>query len=494
MIDFGSWKEKDLRVSTLSLDPRNPRIPDLGDHPSERDIIAALIEHEDVYELAKSIADVGGLYPSELLLAVEENDERVVVEGNRRLAALKLIDSPEKAPEAQVKKFRLLKERIPPQNIEKAKVSIAPSREAAAPVIVNRHTGNSLHRWQPGQQAKYIRTLVGPGYTIDDVAKSIGMSRSEIVKNLRTDTMLQVARTLMLPDDVRSKVQDPRVFSVSSLERLIQSPAALKFLGVEFDGDGGLVGHVEEAEFKKGYTRMVSDVAVANVDTRTLNGAEEIQEYLSSFGADTPNKQKKGVFTSASLLSGKTPASAAAIRTASPKLSTGPAVPRDAVYLIPKSFKFRLLSAPRIKEVFVELRSLKVAEFPNACAVLLRIFLEMVIGHYLDATGKIKPLLQAAQKKNKPADWYPPLSHLLNAVLQDSAITLKPLPKRGLQRMLSDDNSMLSLEHLNQFVHNQYVAPTERDLRKLWAMLEPLLSQLMEGAVAAGPVKKKSTP
>jgi hypothetical protein len=38
----------------------------------------------------------------------------------------------------------------------------------------------------------------------------------------------------------------------------------------------------------------------------------------------------------------------------------------------------------------------------------------------------------------------------------------------------------LSLEHIDQFVHNRYIAPNERELRIMWSAIEPLLEQFME--------------
>ena len=108
-MDLTAWKEREFKVTSLSLDSQNPRIPEFGGAPTVRQIIAALIEYEDVLELAKSIVQFGGLYPSEALICVEENGEKVIVEGNRRLAALKLLDSPDVAPEGYVAKFRAQK-------------------------------------------------------------------------------------------------------------------------------------------------------------------------------------------------------------------------------------------------------------------------------------------------------------------------------------------------------------------------------------------------
>jgi hypothetical protein len=179
-MDLSSWKTGHVKVSGLDLDQMNPRIPGIANQRSTRDIVAALIDHEDVLGLAKSIVDFGGLYPSERLIAVDEQNEKVVVEGNRRLAALKLLHSPDLAPENHVERFRNLSNKIDPHAIEKVEVVIAPSRAAAARLIVARHTGDSVKRWSPVQQARYIRTLVKPGHTIEEVAEDIKLTAGEI--------------------------------------------------------------------------------------------------------------------------------------------------------------------------------------------------------------------------------------------------------------------------------------------------------------------------
>ena len=178
-MDLNRWKKHHFKVSTLELDPLNPRIPALIDTPSQRDIVAYLVEHEDVLDLAKSIADFGGLYPNESLIAVEEDGRKTVVEGNRRLAALKLLNSPDPAPDNMKGKFRSLIHNLPTEAIEKVEVVLAPSR-AAAHAIVARHTGDVVKRWSRTQQAKYIRTLVGGDQTIEDVADEVQMTPGEV--------------------------------------------------------------------------------------------------------------------------------------------------------------------------------------------------------------------------------------------------------------------------------------------------------------------------
>jgi hypothetical protein len=472
-----NWKTAYVKVTGLELDPQNPRIPNIGGHKGTRDLVAELIEHEDVLGLAKSIVESGGLYQNERVIVVEENSEKIVVEGNRRLASLKLLHSPDLGPEPFVEKFRTLSNKIDPRSIEKVEVVFAPTRAAAARLIVARHTGDAVRRWSPAQQARYIRTLVKPGHTIEEVAEDIKLSVSEIRDFLRTDTMMQLAHIMPLPEPVRAALDDKDKFSVTTLERLTQSSEGQLVLGLGFDSDGNAVGHLDGEEFKKAYTQIVTDIATGKINTRELNNSADIKKYLNGLGDAKPNPKKKGTWTSVEMLSGKTAAAKTAIKAASkPK---APATPKDDAFLIPKGFKCRL-TQPRIKEIFGELRRMKRHDFPNGCAVLTRIFLELVIGHYLDKTGKIQPLLDRAKKDKKPSDWYPSLTQMLAALLQDPDFKLKPLPKKALNKMVSDDDSLLSIEHVNQFVHNRYVAPTDRDLKMLWAKLEPLLEPMMD--------------
>ena len=474
MTDFTGWHERWAKVVTLSLDARNPRIPDAGREATQREVVAELVEHDDVYGLAKGMVEQG-YFPTEVLIGIQENERSTIIEGNRRLAALKLLLSPEMAPDGRVARFRLLQNRVNPDTIEKVRVIFAPSREAAAPLIINRHTRTGVERWKPAQQAKYLRSLVSPNVSMAELADHLGVERGDLSNNLRTDTMYRIACGLPLPDGIRTVVCDPRSFNASALERLVQSARAMEFLGIAFDDKGNVIGRVHVDEFKKAYGRMVRDIVRAKIDTRFLNTSQQISDYVSRFGVDAPNRKRKGNFTSESLL-----ASEGQLVTQPPGAvgAPPPVKRRESCHLIPANIKCGLANG-RINDVFRELRRLKVRDFPNAVAVLLRIMLELVAGNYLDKTGKIGPILQAAKQRGKPNDWYPSLRQMMTALLADNDMNLVPLARKGLNKMVSDEGHPLSLDKMDQFVHNRYVAPTERELRRLWEALEDLLVQLL---------------
>lgn len=288
MIDYSEWKDTQHSVSTLLLDHHNPRIPDSGSDLTQRELIADLVENDKVLELAKSIVD-NGYYPVEALIIVQEGGKEYVVEGNRRLAALKLLISPEVAPENWERRFRALANRIDPKSIRKVKVVRAPSREAAAPVIMSKHTRSQVESWSPLMQAKFYRNLVKRGLTVDDIAEQYGLQPSEITDALQRNTMYSIACALDLPEDVAKKVQNQRQFPVTTLERLYRTPQVKQFLGIEFDENKRLVGKVPPHEFKKGYAKIVSDIATGEVHSRSLNTTAEMDEYLASFDEQRPD-------------------------------------------------------------------------------------------------------------------------------------------------------------------------------------------------------------
>lgn len=86
------WAPVDTSVDDLLLDPNNPRLTELGleSRPTQSDILAALWTRMAVDEVALSIA-ANGFYSHEPLYATKEQGKLYVVEGNRRLAAVKLL-------------------------------------------------------------------------------------------------------------------------------------------------------------------------------------------------------------------------------------------------------------------------------------------------------------------------------------------------------------------------------------------------------------------
>ena len=81
-----------MRIDDLSFDLKNPRLTEfeLNPNSTEEDIIRILWQAMDVNELVMSIA-ASGFFPHEPVIVVKEGEKNIVIEGNRRLAA---VDTP----------------------------------------------------------------------------------------------------------------------------------------------------------------------------------------------------------------------------------------------------------------------------------------------------------------------------------------------------------------------------------------------------------------
>jgi hypothetical protein len=79
-----------VSVERLRLDTKNPRIQQIGQGLDQSEILKLLWREYSVEEVAWSIAQ-NGFFPHEPLFVAEEDGELVVVEGNRRLAAVLIL-------------------------------------------------------------------------------------------------------------------------------------------------------------------------------------------------------------------------------------------------------------------------------------------------------------------------------------------------------------------------------------------------------------------
>lgn len=137
----------------LKLDPKNPRLPEemLGKDAVEQ--LPLFYREYNLDELAKSYIE-NGFFTSEALIVSKE--DKIVLEGNRRLAALKYLHHDDDAKLADLPEFELLDEdRHQLTNLETIPVIYTNDRESIAPYLGFRHI-NGPKQWLPSAKARYI--------------------------------------------------------------------------------------------------------------------------------------------------------------------------------------------------------------------------------------------------------------------------------------------------------------------------------------------------
>ena len=162
-------------VDDLRFDVLNPRFVDFSDS-DENAIIKFLFEEADLNELIQSIS-VSGFIDYEPLLVLKEKSHYIVLEGNRRLGAVKLLRS--------VALQRSLGLSLPPlkgniqSSTDELRVLKMESRESARAFIGFKHI-NGPHKWDSLAKAKYAAEWLADGGNIQDIARTLGDTHNTV--------------------------------------------------------------------------------------------------------------------------------------------------------------------------------------------------------------------------------------------------------------------------------------------------------------------------
>ena len=471
-----------VKAGSLLLDPKNTRIPSERRSNDQRRLLHELLEHEDVTTLASSIAK-RGLFPNERLVVVANGRRYTVLEGNRRLAAIKLLLNPELAPtERQVKYFRRLSMSADLAALGKIDVAIVQSRIAAAPIIAALHTKEAKKRWSSLQQARFYRELVEEGQTPAEVAEEVGVTLGEVRSYLRTELLYRLALTLDYDDHVRRKIEDSK-YPLTTLERFIESKIGRKFLGIELDDDKGFRGIVHPDRFKAVLARVAEDIATTPGMTRRINNEEGFKSYITQTEENIEKTKVRGKFDAESLLGGGEAEYTEAGGKDEPK-PVRARTPKPSPSIVPRGFVCTTLN-DRVRTVFKELKSLKIVEHRNSTGVMLRVLLDIALWEFIRRNGLEKTVCdhfdKTGKKRRNNPDWTPPLRDLISYAVENRIFPgMTASGYRSVRTLAARDaNYFITIEGFNAFTHNPCVTPTEGDLRALWQRAEPMLEIIL---------------
>ncbi len=218
-----------VEIDKLRLDPRNPRLKEGMENASQPELLTELAREYELQDLARSIAD-NGYFSEEPLVVVKDKNKKTwtVVEGNRRLAALQMLELPDAAPKSlRAQWIELSKNRI-------KRVSLVPvleyeSRNEITPYLGFRHI-TGVMQWRPYQKARYIAQLVEDNeLTFPQIARFIGSKTPTVREHYIAYTMVRQARDQMLIDTTFAEA------SFGVLRRSLSDPNIRTYLGLELD-------------------------------------------------------------------------------------------------------------------------------------------------------------------------------------------------------------------------------------------------------------------
>jgi hypothetical protein len=448
-----------IPIQKLLIDLQNPRY---DPRTNQHEAILTIINEQGskLIALADDIVKQGSLNPSELPMVIPSGDKStyIVIEGNRRLTALKLMLSPSllqrlNLADGTTKKYKLLHEKVKDTMSQDIPCSVFQSREEARHWIDLRHTGENggvgIVPWD-GIQTQRFR------------GSSPSLQAIEAVRN-----------SGYIDEDTHSKL--PKI-AITNVERVLNTPEAREILGVDIKNNGLIFIEPDEVVIPR-LAKIVSDIANKKKRVTQLDSKEQRIDYAREVIENPIQKPKKseptvhdsnGVVTSNAGISG-------------PQQR---ALPVNRKTLIPRRLKLRI-PIIRLNRIYDELQRLDVGAFSNSCAVLLRVFVELSVDEYAQnhdiSTIKVNPSRVNAQGESIP-EYVKEISLREKLIAVATSMEKEKLCRkdelRGVRTIVNNREHVLSVESLHAYVHNRNYNPLDTDLKITWDNLESFIKRI----------------
>lgn len=172
-------------VEQLLLDPKNPRLGATTGELSQDALIKELYQSYYLSDLLVSMAR-NGYFSEEPLIGVAVGKDASgrqlykVVEGNRRLTALRLLLFPEERAKVGAKN---VPEPLPEviESLRSVPLKVYRSEEEVIPYMGVRHIAG-VQEWDAIAKAYYIKRLVDTGHGIEAIKEMVGVKRGDVVQ------------------------------------------------------------------------------------------------------------------------------------------------------------------------------------------------------------------------------------------------------------------------------------------------------------------------
>lgn len=428
----------DVPITDLMLDVQNPRHDPAS---GQREAIQSLLSEggEKLVHLAEDIVKEG-MSPIDVLLVIKATSPSsyTVLEGNRRVAAVKILTNPELAsshPRLRTRFRQLAKEGHAPYSM---RVAIASTREEAKHWQELRHTGERGGRGTVPWSAEAGHRFAG--------RRGSHVERGLVFAEA-------VAKAYPSNANLQKDLADVRKNRLTTLGRLVSDPSVRDRFGIRLEG-GEVMSHHPAAALEPAISRVLHDLS-HSVTVTELKTKSQRQKYLGKVADALPS----GVTYMADVvpLTATKKARAARKKKAKELAAAGAATK--------KLFEGVELAnlGDRVAGLLKELKELDVDRYPNASAALIRVLLELAV-------------YQVYEAKNRPLP--AKLADGIKYCLTQIDPTGKAAKYQPVRTGLQDGTSLLAMKTIHAFLHNPHFVPTSDLVRGIAANYSAFLQEL----------------
>lgn len=454
-----------LKLSNLYLDLQNPRYEEQRSQYEALNTIA--IEQKD--KLLVLLRDIiaNGLNPSDIPIVMPDKERvngYVVLEGNRRIAALKLFKKPNILTNSSLKqKYIKLNEKYKGNIVKNIECLVVESREEANLWIERKHEGEmngaGTVRWDNVQKSRFLSNKTGKdskAVQLIDFMKAATDGDSEFEEQLGN-------------------------MSATNLERLISTPEVCSDLGLVYN-HGEFSSKYEWEEVLKGLKAIVRRLSKDDFNVSQIYHKDDRLRFMSCIPPEElPDNSKRTnntwILKDFKLLSANRRNKNAGDKDSSNANEDGDSDsnnserPTKRWKFVPEGLKLTIPNE-RSNRIFKELKQMSHVNMPNACAVMMRVFLELSVDCYLEEFNLLKNGAVSASKD--PRDLKQKTNEVINQMNQQKTY-LDPAKAKGIRTEINNDKSVFSIDTLNAYVHNLSFNPIPETLMLSWDNIEPFI-------------------
>jgi hypothetical protein len=399
-IDYPTWDTFEYKVSSLQLDINNPRIRHIGEGLNQTQVLKILLEKEKIYELAKKISEEGYFVGEEPIICIE-NDKKIVLEGNRRVASLKLLQNPKKyltTAKANTLLQNIIKNNIPIDDY-KIRCHIAPNRLLANPIIYERHKGEAVHKWKTGNQYSFVAEMYEKdGLSIDDICEVLNETRANVLKPLKAYNLFCEGKEILEKEGIFIDVEN---FDLTNLERVYSIEETREFLGIDFDNNNGeLAIKLPQEEFEKRIIVTFKELSDTERFSREYNTKEDLKKFISKI-KESPDIDLS-ITTDNGTIKSRASENRKNLESEKNKITQRKKKSKQSIYLnviIPRD-KEIIFDNEKLDGLFLELKTLPLDK-RYSFAILLRSYLEQSLSFYLKENNLLGELSDKVSEENK---------------------------------------------------------------------------------------------
>lgn len=502
----------EVDLDGLLLDLENYRIPTRRD--DEEGALKYLFASENVLGAARLILR-DGYFDNEVPIVIaaapdHEGTAYIVLEGNRRVSALKALHDPTLVPGHESELRALLKRyAVEAQDLpERIRVIVARDRATASPHVARLHTGISKKRWSRDQQATFYYSLVDDQTTVDDIKAQY--PDVDVVRFMKMAVIRRFLAAVPFADHSLRQYAASNELRMSVFEYAYRNKDIAAAIGTEFDRDGQLLpsastpekiaANLSEAnlsaleylvgefradrlntrspEFKKAsgdqHKQFVDRLKAASSRIQTSEAAQPSAPAAQPSSASLPPTAGGNAAAGAGNASPSGPAGNSSLGpdSSSARGSRGPNHPdtKDTLDMSGLGYEDAPLN---LKHRYIELRKISLSDLPIAASILMRSILESTIKIHFEGTAT-------------------PVSGELRNVFKQVAQSYgqEKALKATINTIQSGDfHKHGSIQWFNLIAHSADASVTAQDVRQAWRVVNPLLRYLIRPPTRASPAE-----